>query len=227
MSNTPYTPTDEEVVAGKAAGQNYENLTAALAGNERRVRALQGKTGVIGADGKRAVQSIEPTMSTEDYVRQGINMEAENKDSKVPASWNNWNEKTGGNVNGVWMSPADSEPEAGGNYGNPALINTWTPEAGGRFNGVNMSRADSEPEAGGNYGNPLLIPSKTRPILAPSRAALLGPRSNKPSWSPYIETSRHPDAGRNRARNLFKANAPYLKEYGKTNYDTRGYNGQM
>ena len=157
MDNTPYTPTDEEVAAGKAAGENYDNLTAAVAGNERRLRALKGKTGVIGADGKGAVQSFEPTMSTEDYVRQGINMEAENKDSKVPASWNNWNEKTGGNVNGVWMSPADSEPQAGGNYGNPALINTWTPEAGGRFNGVNMSRADSEPQAGGNYGTPDLI----------------------------------------------------------------------
>ncbi len=97
---------------------------------------------------------------------------------------NTWTPESGGMFNGVNYSRADSEPQAGGNYGSPKLINTWTPQAGGRFNGVNYSRADSEPQAGGNYGKPLLVPSTTRPIMQPSRAALLGPRAENP-WRGY------------------------------------------
>jgi hypothetical protein len=97
--------------------------------------------------------------------------------SAYQAPQNTWTPESGGMFNGVNYSRADSEPQAGGNYGSPKLIDTWTPQAGGRFNGVNYSRADSEPQAGGNYGKPLLFPSKTRPISQPSRAALLGPRN--------------------------------------------------
>lgn len=89
---------------------------------------------------------------------------------------NSWTPEAGGMYNGQNMSRADSEPEAGGNYGNPELINTWTPQAGGRFNGVNRSRADSEPE--GDYGIPELIRSRTRPMLQPSRASLLKAKQN-------------------------------------------------
>jgi hypothetical protein len=142
-----------------------------------------------------------------------------------------WTPEKGGYKGGVWYSAADSEPEAGGNYGTPRLFDTWTPEAGGRVNNVNYSRADSEPQAGGNYGKTPLIPSRTRPIMQPSRAALLGPRSSTPSWSPYVETSRNPDAKRARVQDFFNANAPYLKEYGKPKSTPitpwQGYGDQM
>lgn len=96
-----------------------------------------------------------------------------------------WTPEKGGYKGGVWYSAADSEPEAGGNYGTPRLFDTWTPQAGGRVNNVNYSRADSEPQAGGNHGKPLLFPSTTRPIMQPSRAALLGPRAKPKPITPW------------------------------------------
>ena len=155
---------------------DFGPLRKAMGEFQTNERLKSGRAPVRYDNGLTGYQPVEPTMSTEDYVRQGINMEEENKNSKVPASWNNWNEKTGGNVNGVRMSPSDSEPQAGGNYGTPKLIDTWTPQNGGRSNGVNRSRADSEPE--GDYGIPELIRSRTRPMQQPSRASLLRAKPN-------------------------------------------------
>ncbi len=142
---------DAENARKRAGAENYANLSAALAGKIKSERAAKGRTSAIGPDGAKTEISVEPDFTTEDYIRQGINMEEQGRKSQIPQGFpdfqslrratrnfnmaNNWKSSTTGptNYSGVSdlvrLMPQFSEPRRVGAFGGgPIRVPNFRPE---------------------------------------------------------------------------------------------------